>query len=262
MADPPGAGRLRLAQGWSVRSVPSRGTRRRAAPTQRSPIASAEAPHLLPHLWPMTPSTTGTWPMADPPGAARAAPAPSRSYRCLAANFAPTQRPPIASAEAPHLLPHLWPMIPSTTGTWPIADPPGAARAAPAPSRSYRCLAANFAPTQRSPIASAEAPHLLLHLALLSSSTTAAPSADSPGAARIAPPRLRSAAYQGTVVITCHLRRPPVASALAAGRGIRRGLLAATPAPAHAFGSDLRRLAPRPAAASGSERTFRPLEEG
>ena len=38
----------RLAQGRSVRSVPSRRTRMRAAPTQRSPIASAEAPHLLP----------------------------------------------------------------------------------------------------------------------------------------------------------------------------------------------------------------------
>ena len=187
------------------------------------------------------------------------------SPRGTADAAAPTQRSPIASAEAPHLLPHLWPMIPSTTGTWPMADPPGAARACACEvrSRSVRCLGSECAaPTQRSPIASAEAPHLLLHLALLSSSTTAAPSADSPGAARIAPPRLRSAAYQGTVVITCHLRRLPVASALAAGRGIRRGLLAATPAPAHAFGSDLRRLAPRPAAASGSERTFRPLEEG
>ncbi len=61
----------RLAQGRSVRSVPSRQARMRAAPTQRPPIASAEAPHLLPHLWPMTPSTTGTWPIADPPGAAR-----------------------------------------------------------------------------------------------------------------------------------------------------------------------------------------------
>src|SRR3978361_778813 len=65
-----------------------------------------------------------------------------------------------------------------------------------------------------------------------------------------------------TEVITCHLRRPPVASALAALHGIRRGLHAAPPAPAHAFVSDLRRLAPRPAAGSGSERPFRPLEEG
>ena len=48
--------------------------------------------------------------------------------------------------------------------------------------------------------------------------------------------RLRSAAYQWTEVITCHLRRPPVASALAAVHGIRRGLHAAPPAPAHAFG--------------------------
>ena len=34
----------------------------------------------------------------------------------------------------------------------------------------------------------------------------------------------------------CHLRRPPVASALAAVHGIRRGLHAAPPPPAHAFG--------------------------
>ena len=102
------------------------------------------------------------------------------------------------------------------------------------------------------------------HLWLLTPSTTAAPNADSPGAARTAPPRLRSAADRWTEVITCHLRRPPVASALAALDGIRRGLPAAAPAPAHALVSDLRRLAPRPAAGSGSgsERPFRPLEEG
>ena len=50
-------------------SVPSpRGRPRGAAdPTQRSPIASAETPHLLRHLWPVKPSTTGTWPIADAP---------------------------------------------------------------------------------------------------------------------------------------------------------------------------------------------------
>ena len=34
--------------------------------------------------------------------------------------------------------PHLWPMIPSTTGTWPMADPPGAARSCCASRRRSR----------------------------------------------------------------------------------------------------------------------------
>ena len=46
--------------GRSARSAHSRGTTGRAAPTQEPPIASAETLHLLPHLTPMTPSTTGT----------------------------------------------------------------------------------------------------------------------------------------------------------------------------------------------------------
>ena len=41
---------------------------------------------------------------------------------------APTQKPPIASAETLHLLRDPWPVKPSTTGTWPIADSSGAAR--------------------------------------------------------------------------------------------------------------------------------------
>src|SRR4051794_36229099 len=44
---------------WSARSVPSRQARWRAAPPQKPPIASAETPHRLRHLWPMTPSTPG-----------------------------------------------------------------------------------------------------------------------------------------------------------------------------------------------------------
>ena len=47
-----------------------------------------------------------------------------------------------------------------------------------------------------------------------------------------------------TEVITCHLRRPPVASALAAVHGIRRGLQVSAAAPAHAFGRQSRRVAP------------------
>ena len=131
IADPPGAARLRLAQGRSVRSVPSRQTRMPAAPTQRSPIASAEAPHLLPHLWPMIPSTTGTWPTADPPGAARLRLAQVRSVRSSPRGGHGCVQLPRRShlSQAPKRLifyPHLWPMIPSITGTRPIADPPGA----------------------------------------------------------------------------------------------------------------------------------------
>ena len=50
-------------------------------------------------------------------------------------------------------------------------------------------------------------------------------------------PGLRLASWFVDLVITCHLRRPPVASALAAGHGIRRGLHAAAPTPADCLAS-------------------------
>ena len=72
------------------------------------------------------------------------------------------------------------------------------------------------------------------------------------------PPGLRRAAYQWTEVITCHLRRPPVASALAAVHGIRRGLHAAPPTPASAFGwRSGRRAAPLACVPDGVAARFR-----
>ena len=56
-----------IGQSRSVRSVPSRQAQGRAAPTQKPPIASAETPHLLPHLAPLTPSASATRPIADAP---------------------------------------------------------------------------------------------------------------------------------------------------------------------------------------------------
>src|SRR5215218_9231613 len=63
-----------------------------------------------------------------------------------------------------------------------------------------------------------------------------------------------------TVVITWHLRRPPVASALAALDGIRRGLHVPAAAPADAFASDRRRAAPLAYGCPDPERSFGPLE--
>jgi hypothetical protein len=144
---PPGT-----APSWSVRSVPSRNAWWRAAPTQTPPMAGAEALHLLRDLWPTIPSATGTWQIADreagvsdlattcdisrgnssrnvgiwsqaPPGTSPSWSDRSVHSRRALRRAAPTQAPPMASAETPHLLRDLWPMIPSTTGTRRIADP-------------------------------------------------------------------------------------------------------------------------------------------
>ena len=70
----------------SARSVHSRQAERRAAPTQKSPIASAETLHLLRDLWPMIPSTSGTGPIAALEASPlRAAPGESCTARKFAA---------------------------------------------------------------------------------------------------------------------------------------------------------------------------------
>ena len=93
-------------------SVPSPRGRRGCVQLLRRSHLSQALKRLIfyPHLWPMIPSTTGTWPIADPPGAAHLRLAQRRSVRSVPSRqprmrAAPTQRPPIASAEAPHLLP-------------------------------------------------------------------------------------------------------------------------------------------------------------
>ena len=122
----------RLAQGRSVRSVPSRRTRMRAAPTQKPPIASAETPHLLPP------------PMADDPihnrdEADRRPARRSSTLRGLRAcrigawhDAEATYRKRRNASPASHPVPN----TPSTTAA-PSADPPGPARRASRAAHSF-----------------------------------------------------------------------------------------------------------------------------
>ena len=173
---------------------------------------------------------------------------------------APTQKPPIASAETPHLLPHLGPKTPSTTAA-PSADPPSASLGVrpqmelfggQTPRTGHVTEGARIARSARFGRVRVRTMRVRCGFYCLT--------------------KVRQIASRGgcdsprllwTEVITCHLRRPPVASALAAAHGIRRGLHAAPPAPAHAFGRrcasccsfDLRRApgrAPSPVAGSGA----------
>ena len=164
----------RASSGGSVRSVPSRDTRMRSAPTQKSAIASAETTHLLP-------PPTAVDPINNRDEANR-----RRARRCLKpASMSGRLSGPRASMSSSHSfaaaqrIGHFW--RPYVGSGW---------------------LSAQSARVR----------------------------------ARLRCPLRSATSRWWTLVITCHLRRPPVASALAAGRGIRRGLHAAAPTPAHAFG--------------------------
>ena len=145
----------------------------RAAPTQKSAIASAETLHLLRDLWPMTPSTTAA-PIADPPGAARSCSPPGSAIRlvpvadcghhlpletspCRLRACGCSRHPTGAARSSACTRGCLASAIGGVLRLWPAS----ALRVASVRSVHSRSAERRAAPTQKSAIASAETTHLL-----------------------------------------------------------------------------------------------------